>query len=106
MKWMLAGGWPVRGGSIIPVGTVITAVVGDDGELIFDNTSVTAPLPINAMALDDDAALRMCMWYEETATICGWNHLHFADGIDHEAIKEKAREMKRWPNGRPQAAKG
>jgi hypothetical protein len=51
------------------------------------------------MALDDEAALQMCMWYEESATIGGWHHLLFGPGIDHEAIKAQARHKKRWPNG-------
>jgi hypothetical protein len=43
----------------------------------------------------------MCHWYSEESTICGWHHLHFAHGIDHEAIKAKVRHAKRWPNGEP-----
>jgi hypothetical protein len=58
------------------------------------------------MAMDEDAALAMCMAYEETNTIAGWNHLQFAHGVDHEAIKAKARHMKRWPHGMPLATRG
>jgi hypothetical protein len=101
MKWMLAGGWPIRGGFIIPVGTVITAVVGPDGEFVFDHTGVTAPMPINSVAQHEDAALQMCMWYEETDSIGGWHQLHFAPGIDRDAVMAKARHNKRWPNGVP-----
>ena len=93
MKWMLAGDWPV-GASVIPAGTIIS----DDGNHI---PPPTTPLPINAVAQDDDAALQMCMWYEETASIGGWHHLHFAPGIDREAIFAQARHKKRWPNGEP-----
>jgi hypothetical protein len=101
MKWMLAGGWPVRGGLIIPAGTVITAVVGPDGELVFDHTSVTAPMPINSVAQDEDAALQMAMWYNEEDSINGWHQLHFASGIDRDKIFAQARHNKRWPTGQP-----
>jgi hypothetical protein len=99
MRWQLAGDWPV-GPAVIPAGTVLTGVVGPDGELSV-SPPLTVPLPINAMALDDEAALQMCMWYDEAATIGGWHHLLFGPGIDHEAIKAQARHKKRWPNGMP-----
>jgi hypothetical protein len=99
MKWQLAGDWPV-GPAVIPAGTVLTGVVGPDGKLVV-SPPLTVPLPINAMALDDEAALQMCMWYDEADTIGGWHHLLFGPGIDHEAIKAKARHKKRWPNGEP-----
>jgi len=89
MKWMLAGDWPV-GPTVIPAGTILD-----------DELAPTVPLPINAVALDDDAALQMCMWYEETDTIGGWHQLHFAPGIDREAVMAQARHNKRWPNGVP-----
>jgi len=57
------------------------------------------PMPINAVALDDDAALQMCMWYDEAATIGGWHQLHFAPGIDREAIQARAAYEKRFPGG-------
>ena len=91
MRWMLKGDWPA-GAAVIPAGTII----GDDGL-----PPPSVPLPIVAMALDDDAALQMCMWYEETDTIGGWHQLHFAPGIDREAVMAQARHNKRWPNGVP-----
>jgi hypothetical protein len=102
MQWQLSGPWPV-GASLIPGGTIITAVVGPDGELVFDHT-IAPPLPINAVALDDEAALQMAMWFNEEDTINGWHQLHFAPGIDREAIFAKARHKKRWPNGEPAPA--
>ena len=56
MQWMLAGPWPV-GAAVIPAGTILSAVVGADGKLA---ASVPLPMPINAVALDDEAALQMC----------------------------------------------
>jgi hypothetical protein len=97
---MLAGPWPVSAG-LIDGGTIISAVVGPDGGLVFDNASVRPPMPINAVAQDEDAALQMCMWYDETASIGGWHQLHLASGIDREAILAQARHKKRWPNGDP-----
>jgi hypothetical protein len=88
MRWQLGGDWPV-GAGLIPAGTIT------------DGAGLPMPMPINAVALDDDAALQMCMWYDEAATIGGWHHLHFAPGIDREAIFAQARHNKRWPNGMP-----
>ena len=99
MKWQLAGDWPV-GPAVIPAGTVLTGVVGPDGELVV-SPPLTAPLPLNAVALDEEAALQMAMWYEESATIGGWHHLHFAPGIDRDKILAQARHKKKWPNGEP-----
>ena len=59
MKWQLAGDWPV-GAAVIPAGTVLTGVVGPDGKLVV-SPPLTAPLPLNAVALDEEAALQMCM---------------------------------------------
>jgi hypothetical protein len=98
---MLAGPWPV-GPTLLPGGTIISAVVGPDGKLVFDNASVTAPMPTTVMALDTDSALQMAMWYEERDTINGWHSLHFAPGIDRQAILAQARLNKQWPpNGIP-----
>ena len=88
MKWQLAGPWPV-GPALIPGGTIT------------DGTGLPMPMPLNAVALDEDAALQMCLWYDETNTIGGWHALHFAAGIDREAVMAKARHNKRWPNGEP-----
>ena len=92
MKWMLAGDWPV-GPAVIPAGTILD-----------DELAATVPLPINAVALDEDAALTMAMWYEESASIGGWHQLHFAPGIDRDAIFATARHKKKWPNGEPTQA--
>ena len=99
MKWQLAGDWPV-GPAVIPAGTVLTGVLGPDGKLVV-SPPLTAPLPLNAMALDEDAALQMCLWYDEAATIGGWHQLHFHPSVDREAIMTKARDLKRWPTDRP-----
>ena len=84
MIWQLRGDWPI-GATTIPAGTRI----GLDGTPI--------PKPLNAMALNEDAALQMAMWYDEVL----WHQLHFAPGIDREAIFAQARHEKRWPNGVP-----
>jgi hypothetical protein len=99
MRWMLQGDWPV-GPAVIPAGTILTGDVGPDGEPVV-SPPLTAPLPINAVALDAEAALQMCMWYEETASIGGWHQLHFHPSVDREAVMAQARERRRWPNGPP-----
>jgi hypothetical protein len=79
---------------------VLTGDVGPDGKLAV-SPPLTAPLPLNAVALDEEAALQMCLWYNETVSIGGWHHLHFAPGIDRDKIFAQARHKKRWPNGMP-----
>ena len=97
MRWMLRGNWPI-GAGLIPAGTVIS----DDGEpSAIPLGEVPTPLPIVAMATDPPAALQMAVWYDEAATVGGWHQLHFAPGIDREAVLAKARHKKRWPNGEP-----
>jgi hypothetical protein len=89
MRWMLAGDWPV-GAGLIPAGTIL----GDDAI-----PPPTVPLPINAMALDEEAAHQMCLWYDEAASIGGWHALHFHHSIKRDAVLAKARHEKRFPGG-------
>jgi hypothetical protein len=97
---MLMAGWPIAG-SLLPAGTVVS----DDGEPSATPLGeVPAPLPINAMALDDASALQMAVWYDEADTIGGWHQLHFDPSVDREAILAQARHKKRWPNGEPTQA--
>ena len=89
MQWRIgAQGWPV-GAALIPAGTVVDS----------ETTTLPMPPPIDAVALDEDAALAMA--YEETNSIGGWHQLHFAPGIDRDKIFAQARHKKRWPNGEP-----
>ena len=64
MKWQLAGDWPV-GPAVIPAGTLLTGVVGPDGELAeapkWNGITLPIPMPLNAVALDEEAALMM-LW--------------------------------------------
>jgi len=100
VRWQLVGDWPLAG-HIVPSGTALEGVAGADGSLAkpptWNNQALPTPLPINARALDQESALQMCLWYEETDSIGGWHQLHFADGIDREAIFAQARNRKRWP---------
>jgi hypothetical protein len=101
MRWQLMTGWPI-GGMLLPPGTIIS----DDGDpLAMPLSAVPVPLPIVAKALDPAAAEQMLHWHDEANTIGGWHELHFAHGIDHEAIKAKVRHAKRWPRGMPSPQK-
>jgi hypothetical protein len=62
------------------------------------------PPPIDATALDPDAAMVMAMAYEEFASIGGWHQLHFAPSVNREAVFATARHKKKWPNGEPTQA--
>ena len=89
------GHWPV-GPAVIPAGTMLTGIVGPDGELVVSPNSPLPP-PLNATALDTDAAMAMLRWYPEEL----WHRLVFAPGIDRDAILAQARYNKRWPKGVP-----
>jgi len=97
MKWQLAGDWPV-GPAVIPAGTVLTGVVGPDGELVV-SPPLTAPLPLNAVALDDAAAALMLDWYggnywEHTAGQDLSHRLFFGPNVNVDAAKATARARK------------
>ena len=97
MRWMLAGDWPV-GQWCIPTGTVLTGVARD-GKLVepptWNGITLPMPMPLNAIALDEDAALMMLKWFDQDL----WYRLHFDWSLDRDAIM--ARALGRWPHGRP-----
>ena len=51
------------------------------------------PMPINAAALDEEAALLMLRWYQNYGGLHLWHRLRFGPGIDRDAIKTRAREL-------------
>jgi hypothetical protein len=53
------------------------------------------PMPLNALPLDQQAALMMLKWYPDYM----WYRLYFGPGIDLDAIKSRAQERTRWPRG-------
>jgi hypothetical protein len=107
MRWQLNGDWPV-GPVLIPTGTVLSGVAGPDGELVeapkWNNGSIALPMPmpINAMALDQEAALQTCKWFDQDL----WHRLIFHRSLDRDAILAEAALRKRWPNGVPQTMSG
>jgi hypothetical protein len=81
MRWQIGGGgWPV-GQYLIPAGTII---IGKPAK--YNGVDLPFPMPIDAMPLDEEAALLSLSWYPEL-----WHQLTFGAGVDHEAIKAKAR---------------
>ena len=83
MKWWLGGDWPV-GQWLIPRGAVVSGVAGEPPT--WNGIALPLLMPINAMALDEDAGLMMLRWYEPEH----WHRLVFGAGIDVDAIKTKA----------------
>ena len=77
MRWQLSGPWPV-GSQCLPAGSIIS-----DGE------GWPMPPPLNARALDEDAAMALFMAYDEAATIGGWHQLHFHPSIDRAAVSRR-----------------
>jgi hypothetical protein len=63
LKFRLLGDWPATGSVCIPAGTEID---GNNPE--WNGIRLPTPLPIDAMALTQDAADVLCRWYPE--------HLH------------------------------
>ena len=69
MRWQLMGDWPVRQ-HLVPNGTVLEG----NPPIIWNGQPLPMPPPLNATALDQDAALAMAMAYHEDL----WHKLHFA----------------------------
>jgi hypothetical protein len=97
MKWLLRGDWPVSQGCI-PADTIISAIARD-GELVeapkWNGVTLPPPMPLNAVALDEEAALMMLKWHPEQ-----WHRLYFGPGIDPDTIKARAaakRSTGEWP---------
>ena len=90
MRWQLAGDWPVAGGArCIPAATIISAGEAPSCWAI-PLADLPSPLPLNAEALDNDAALQMLYWYEPAL----WHHIVFASGIDRDAVIARRRGRK------------
>jgi hypothetical protein len=93
MKWQLPN-WSI-GQFLIPVGTIVSGVAGPgDGQIAeapkWQGTQVLPlPLPLNAVALDAEAAIMMLIWYQPPAAF--WYQIEFAPGIDRAAIEARAR---------------
>jgi hypothetical protein len=83
MRWQLAGDWPI-GQFSIPAGTVLSSGAGEAP--IWNGVALPMPPPLNAVALDEDAALLMLQWYEPHE----WYRLHFGPGINRNAIMARA----------------
>ena len=66
MRWQLLGGWP-HGAVCIPASTEISGVVGPAGEVTatYNHMALRLPMPIDAKAMDDEAAALMRQWYPD-----------------------------------------
>ena len=104
MMWLLAGDWSV-GQWQIPHGTILSGVAGPDGELVeaptnpFDGTPLPMPMPLNAIALDDEAAALMLDWFggdhwEHTAGLDLSHRLVFGAEVNVDAVKARVRARK------------
>jgi hypothetical protein len=67
MSWRINGDWNC-GSLSIPSGTVLHGpchmVTRElDGPIVWEGRTVTLPLPLNVIALDDDAATMMQVWH-------------------------------------------
>jgi hypothetical protein len=94
MKWQLGGDYPV-GASLVPHGTTVIAVARN-GEVVepltWNGIALPLPLPLNAVALDEEAALQMLRWYPEEL----WHQIKFVREIDRGAVMTRARYIARF----------
>jgi hypothetical protein len=72
MRWAMTGDWPCNGGAlIVPAGAVIEARTGIVNNVIvaegatWNGHLLPLPMPLNAQALDNEAARLMINWYPE-----------------------------------------
>jgi hypothetical protein len=89
MRWQIGGtGWPV-GQFMVPPGTVLTAVVSG-GEIVppvWNSVALPMPPPIDASALDEQAALFMLKSYPEEL----WYRLVFDRSVDRDLMLTRAK---------------
>jgi hypothetical protein len=85
MRWQLLGPWP-HGAVCIPAGTEIIAE--PDGTASYNHMRLTLPMPIDAKAMDDEAAALMRSWYPD-------QHYRLLYGPDVGAVKTAAAPPKR-----------
>jgi hypothetical protein len=78
MKFQLMGDWP-HGAITIPAGAEIVGEVGSDGTITvtYNHMPLRLPLPLNAKAMDAEAAAMMRKWYGREL----WHLLLFGPGI-------------------------
>jgi len=97
MKWQLGGDYPI-GAWLVPHGTTVIAVARN-GEVVepptWNGIALPLPLPLNAVASDDEAALQMLRWYPEEL----WHQIKFVREINRDRVMSIARERARWLSG-------
>jgi hypothetical protein len=81
MRWQLLGDWPV-GQWLVPAGTVLEGTAPT-----WNGIPLPMPMPLNAISLDDEAALMMLKWYGDQ-----WHRLHFGPGVDADPISLQRRQ--------------
>jgi hypothetical protein len=63
MRFLLLSAWPAWGDITLEAGTVLEG--GKDGKFFWNGRPVPQPLPLEAQALDADAARLMLQWYPD-----------------------------------------
>ena len=77
------------GARLIPEATIISAGEAPSRQAI-PLAELPQPLPLNAEALDEDAALQMLYWYEPAL----WHHINFVPTVDRGAVIARRRGRK------------
>jgi hypothetical protein len=75
----------------IPAGTEIVGVAGPDGNITatYNAMALRMPMPIDAKPMDDEAALQMFKWHDDSL----WHRIVYGPGVNVEAMKAKAAEL-------------
>jgi hypothetical protein len=89
-RWQLLGPWP-HGSITIPASTEIVGTVDANGNITasWNHMPIRFPMPIDAKAMDDEAALQMLQSYDEAQ----WHRLLYGPGVNVETMKSKAAEL-------------
>ena len=94
MRFMISGqGWPVQGGArLLPAGTIVS----DDGDPSAIPTSeLPMPMPMDCVAMDDEAAAQMRAWYPYHQYM-----LLFGPDVGKETMTEKETSAASPPQAR------
>jgi hypothetical protein len=96
MRWQIGGsGWPC-GQFLVPPSTIIEAEVRDGeiaGPVLWNGNKLPMPPPLDAVGLDDAAALFLLRAYPEEL----WHRLQFSRDLDRGSLLARALHRARWP---------
>jgi hypothetical protein len=85
MMWQLSSILPVERGLCVPADTVLTSVSGEPPT--WNGLTLSWPMPINAIALDNEAAQMMLEWYGGNYDLT--HQLLWGPDVDLDTVKRR-----------------